>query len=344
MLRSTDATADFAEAENTAITVTSATPIMSAEAVEAVRRGWRIALPLASLPTGPRRERRPRPLCKGAGDERGEKRHPDERDEGAETNDADCVVEREHQSCRQHHKSDTGDSGTGADATSQGPRHRLDRSHRRHRWNLGGSPRWHEGGHHRDPNPHDHANHDGSRCDHEGVGGNAETERGEGALQDKGDENAGTDTDDRCDQSDEERLDHHHHRDLAHGCAYGAQQRQLPGPLRHDDAKCVLDEECPDEHGNPGDHKKKRVDESETLVDLLEVGLCLVFTSDHLGVGGKQVCHLNLHEGGIGRRVEHDGNLVHLALGLEDALCRLKVEHGERRTHEVVGLAECGDA
>ena len=73
--------------------VTSARPIISAEAVAAVRRGLRMAFWRARMPAIPDRRRSGRPMQAGhrPGDERGQGRHAEEGD-GDPDSDLDRLV------------------------------------------------------------------------------------------------------------------------------------------------------------------------------------------------------------------------------------------------------------
>ena len=78
----------FADAANTVMNPTSATPIISDDAVRAVRFGLRMALRVASSPLSPRiRSGRPKHSSDRAGEHRAEDRHADERRQRTETDE-----------------------------------------------------------------------------------------------------------------------------------------------------------------------------------------------------------------------------------------------------------------
>ena len=83
----------FAEAANTVMKPTSATPIISDDAVRAVRFGLRIALRVASSPLSPRiRSGTPNSRGDRAGEHRAEDRHADERRQRTDTDQRELAA------------------------------------------------------------------------------------------------------------------------------------------------------------------------------------------------------------------------------------------------------------
>ena len=185
--------------------MTSATPIIRAEAVE-VRR-WRIALPLAaSRPEAEVVSGAPA-HCAKATTSAGRERHPDERDEGTGNQRTLIALSNESTSPAVSIKSpETGDSGhrrrhdvPGTAVPSRSA------SHRRHWRNLGGSPRRHEG-----CNPSRQTTPTimpttmvRGATTRALVGIKLRPKLAKALFKTRRDENAGTDTDDRCDHTDQ---------------------------------------------------------------------------------------------------------------------------------------------
>ena len=88
----------LAEAANTVMKATSATPIISADAVAAVRRGLRVAFSRASVPAMPRKrgQRRTDDPCERPGDDRTEHRDTDEHGERTQADRAGPGARQSH--------------------------------------------------------------------------------------------------------------------------------------------------------------------------------------------------------------------------------------------------------
>nr|WP_264159837.1 hypothetical protein [Actinomadura montaniterrae] len=145
--------------------------------------------------------------------------------------------------------------------------------------------------------------------------------------------------------ADHQRLDAGERHDLAAAGAERAQQRRLAGPLRHRDGERVVDAERRDEQGHPAEraeHDPERLEEAvlhggHALVDLGAVG-------DGLGPGGQHGADAR------GQRVlAHptcgaDRDAADTAGRLRDVPLRaLQAERGERRLAERVLAAELAD-
>ena len=165
-------------------------------------------------------------------------------------------------------------------------------------------------------------------------------ERGQQPLQAEGDPDPGEEAERRRDQAGHERLDHHRGHDLPSAGPDRPEQRHLPRALRHDDRERVEDDERAHEQRDEREDEQRGPEEPQRLLQLLRLLVGDVGRLDGLDA---------LRERGLDARsqVRHrravvgdDVDLVELPDLVEHLLRGRRVERGERRTRQVVGLAE----
>ena len=139
--------------------------------------------------------------------------------------------------------------------------------------------------------------------------------------------------------SSEHRTEH-----LAPAGAHDPQQRQLPGPLAHDDREGVEDRERAHEQGDEGEDEQGGREEPQRLVDVVGLLVGHRLPGDHLDPGRQDVGDGVLQARLVDSRLGQDVDGVEVADLSQQALGGRQGEGGQRGAGEIVGGAELDDA
>ena len=246
------------EADPTTIAVVSVTPMSSAVAVAAVRRGLRVALPAASRAGTPPTRPANRPAAATTG---GTARWASSTIPRKLSTPPGSAIRTFAIATPIASSPMPGSNRTRPRTrrSTPGPRAqpgRVDRTHRGERGDAGRAPgrgeRGQEGHRRPDEEPDSHRV---ERHRHPG-----ERDRRVGAADDGGHPGGQADPGEHADrrggEAGHQRLAEHAAPDLPGGRADAAQQGQLAGPLRQQDGEGVGDDQARDQHGDGGEHQQ----------------------------------------------------------------------------------------
>ena len=261
---------------NTVTKTTSASPIISAAEVTAVRPGWRVEFSRASRPTS---------LVErsiGHGDEargRADEARRDQRD--AEDQDHRAAGRAEQlgrgvaalgQQARDDEPGAEQDEAAGEPRGQARPapvRGRGRLAQRLHRGDARRPQRRGERAGQRHERADQQADDDRAALEHEARGRQVDAERLEELVDALREAEPGDDADDRADDADRERLEQHRVEHLAARGAERPQQRQLARALRDGDRERVEDQERADQDGDEREREQPGGEEGEALADVV---------------------------------------------------------------------------
>ena len=275
--------------------MTSASPIISADAVEAVRAGLRAELPSASLPAEPPIfvAGQPSTLTSGgtsfgasiekpmnsatAPTPTASSRSPVDRPLTSRpisiSTNAPMTVPAA--ACGPYLAQRDGGSSAPSRAAA-----------------IGGNPRRAQRrpdrGDHRDDDPDEQRDHDRPRLEHGRRLRQVDPERHQQRVERLGQQQPEEQPDDRRERSDHERLEQHRAEHLAAGRAERAERRQLPRALGDRDRQRVRDHEAPDEQRDPAEREQEVLEDVEEAARVLGRLLRLRLTGPHLGARPEQ--------------------------------------------------------
>src|SRR5215207_8770020 len=164
-------------------------------------------------------------------------------------------------------------------------------------------------------------------------------------LQAAGDQHPEAEADQRCDQGDDHRLEQHRVHHLAAAGPQAAQQGQLAGALGDDDGEGVEDQEGAHQQGHEGEGEQRGAEEPpDGVVDGGGRVLGQLLAGEHLvpGLDGGPDAVAQLLGGDA--LLGGDVDLVEAALAGHHLLGGGQVEADQAGPAEVVGLAEADDA
>ena len=336
---------------NVATNATSATPIISAAAVAAVRPGLRTELRRASAPGGaadpPRRQpddggERPDEL-------RRDHRDPDEQQEHAAGDRQEPLrrvdVVGEHRVAEQEQREgDQHERDVRREAVRAALRQLRALADGRDRRDARRADRGEEPGDHGDERPDEERDDDRPRREDRVRVGQPEPERAGTAprapwraRRPRASPMSGRE------EPDHERLEQHRPQHLTPRGAEGPERRELPRALRDGDRERVEDHERADEERDPGEGEQEVAEEGRELADLVLGVLRLLHAGLHLGVGRQE--RLDVGDELLrGRSLRcRDGDRVVLPLAVEERLRGRDVEDRERRGPDRLDVAVLRD-
>ena len=252
---------------------TRASPIIRAAAVEAVRRGLRMAFWRARVPGSRNALANGQPMSRASGRAiSGLRMATPKNTITAPEADVDQPVALVlEQAGQQRGHADEGDQHAEHDPAlaeaGRGERRlRLEGGHRRHPGRLEGRQQRRQHGHDdADQQRHDHRA--GLELDAGGGDVGAE-DRAEQGLEAAGDQHAEAEADQRGHHGDDQRLEQHRGHHLAAAGPQAAQQGQLAGALGDDDGEGVEDQERAHQQGHEGEGEQRRAQEpADGVVD-----------------------------------------------------------------------------
>ena len=255
----------LSDAANTETNATSPSPIISADAVDAVRRGFRLAFSPPSRPGAERRNGRPITAASPRGEQRRQLRDPEERQRRAKPDEAARVATRRR-------------TARGRSRRSRRPVTMLPTMTRRRIDALGATlSRSASTGATRDarraggqaaaivtpmPITIDTTIVRGSIDQAPWAAASARTRRAAPSARRRA-AHPRPMPEDRTDQADRDRLDQDGRQHLSPARAQRSEQRELAGALRHHDVEHVEDDECADEQRDEPEDQEERPDEPE---------------------------------------------------------------------------------
>ena len=256
----------------TAVMATSASPIVSAPAVEAVRRGMRAAFSWASRPGSLNTARigRPSAWATGAANAGASPLTP----RNTSTAPTDTATRRgtvsrsPNRPMQQEHEADGGDEPAPDQATAEAAGRELEAvPHGGHRWHLAGPEGGGQGGEEGDADAHHRREGDGAGAQLDRARRQAEPDRAEQPSQADGEQHTQAQPDDGREDTDGERLGEDGPGDLTAGGADGPQQGQLPHPLADDDLEHVVDQERGHEQGDEREGEQHVVEDAHDVAE-----------------------------------------------------------------------------
>ena len=330
---------DLIDVPKTLNALTRASPIISAAAVEDVRRGLRRAFSWLIRPTVPPSAANGAPITLSTGrliNGLSTATPMKTRAAPAPTTASALLPARVEAEDDQRHSADQGGTAAEAAPAQAAGGAELDVPHRRHRRHLAratsGEVRRHQGGDDADDVSHDH----GSRFEHDAARGQFDAERAEQALEQDGDGEPEPQPQRRSDQADGQRLDADRTPDLPLRCADGAQQGQFTCALPDQHAEGVADDEGTDEQRDVAEGLEEGAETTQALGQVVRVLLDDLLAGQRLEPGGQHgsdpVPQLGLGHAG-GRR---DRDVAELIRGEHEALRGGRGEGHQRRAGEVV--------
>src|SRR5829696_6373766 len=257
----------FVDEAKIVMNVTSPTPIISADAVAAVRLGLRMAFPRQRQADEPAEGERHRPAECGDAEEHEQDAQADD-GEGARRASEEPVQEGAHAQREDRRAHDHPLLGAVAGAADRDVAHGGDR------WDLAGLAGGRDGRQERDDHPRRERDDRGAGREDDAACGDLEAERGEEALEPGGQGDAGDQPESRGDDADPQRLHQHGGEHLPAGGTEGPQESVLAGPLGNGDEERVEDDEAPDQEGHDREHEHELAEEGEPLLDRVLVLLC----------------------------------------------------------------------
>ena len=186
----------------------------------------------------------------------------------------------------------------------------------------------------RDQDADDERNDDRPRLEHRARLRQVDPERDKQRVEALREREPEEQADDRCDDADHERLEHHRGADLPPRCPQRAQGRQFPGALGDRDRQRVGDHEAAHEQGDAAEGEQEVLEDVEepgrVLGGLLRLGLA----GSHLGARREQ--RLDRRHQLVGRDALRGGDvdLVELPDLVEERLGGREREHREGRATE----------